>query len=51
MDKQRASDKTQIEEENVWNVDKETGNLEGIWKHCQSVQGCNEKDGQGPSLL
>jgi len=43
MDGQGASSRAQMEEKGLQNVERGTGNLEGIQESRQSMQGCNEK--------
>ena len=43
MDEQEAHGKIQREEENLWNVKKESGHLGGVWECYQGLQGCHKE--------
>lgn len=43
MDKQGAPDKTETQEEHLWNMENGTGHLGGIKACCQSMQGCDKE--------
>lgn len=47
MDEQGALSKSQMKERNLWDVEKGTSHIEGLWEHHQSIQE-DEWEGQGP---
>jgi len=43
MDEEGAHGTAQMEEERIQNLEKGSGLLGGVWKHCQGVQGCDKE--------
>lgn len=50
MDEQEAHGKIQREEENLWNVKKESGHLGGVWECYQGLQGCHKEGWSPPGI-